>query len=715
MLLLTLLSVFVLGQEPQADAPRGQRRALLIGINDYVNPDIPDLRGCVNDVALIEHVLERRYGFEEVRVLRDREATRAAILRELQRVVDATDRDDFLFVHYSGHGSQQQDQSGDEAQDGLDETLVACDSRSGDVPDILDDEIDAILSGLRTSNAVISFDACHSGTGTRALSELRTRDVPPDPRAALYRRGDDVGTRGGAARYLAITSALARERALDGPVDGTAHGLFSLALGRVLAEQPLPGEGARRRASVAECERMVIAGYRDIVDALGCTHRASTPAFELIGFDDDVAGQRRRLEGALLPAPRPGRGARFPWLAVQGDGKTWFLEGADARGVTPGSCWAIFAPGEASFERGALAWGEVGAVRGGRAALTLRGGADLQRSFADCRAVRIAPARDAGAPRVRLELAGDDRARARDLLARLSPRAAVVADDAAGANFIFRRLDAGSGFVVLAGDETSAVAERATLDEAARVVARTLTASRLLALDNPTSSMRVRVCTDLVGGEVEDREIGVLRARRKPAADGYRVYRDGDPVEARNCLQVHVEADQDCYVTVVDVDAQGRVGLLFPNELSEESGWLPQGLVPAGLRVSIPDAVREDNAAGFLLPFLTAGSETIRVFATSDAATAERIRDAVRQAHRLQKEAPDDAAAVEDVLGALREELMRATFGLREIGVMGVGVVPNKPRRQPAEASATADEPAAAAGDWTAASINFRVAEHEER
>jgi hypothetical protein len=284
-----------------------------------------------------------------------------------------------------------------------------------------------------------------------------------------------------------------------------------------------------------------------------------------------------------------------------------------------------------------------------------------------------------------------------------------------GANFVMRRQDAGKGISVLGGDETSMISERATVDEAARVVARTLTAGRLLALDNPMSSMRVRLSTDLVGGEVEDREIGVMRARRKSGPDGYRVYREEDGIGARNCLQVHVEADQDCYVTLVNVDGQGRVGLLFPNSVSEEVGWMPQGLVPGGLRVSIPDAVREDCAAGFVLPLLSAGSETIRVFATSDLATAERIRAAVSEARRLQQEDPDAAAAVEDVLASLREDLVRATFAAREVGVMGVGVVANKPRAQASEATATSPTPGATDGDWVAASIAFRVLGNEEK
>lgn len=700
----------------QEGSPRGIRRALLIGIDDYRSPEIPDLRGCRNDVQLLRHVLDTRYGFDEIRLLLDAEATHDAILLELERSARATRSNDVLFVHFSGHGSQQPDQDGDEKDDGLDETLVAHDSRSGEVIDIVDDRIEDVLAAIETgAHVVVSVDACHSGTGTRDLTELRPRDVPPDPRTDRY-RSTSVRTRGGAP-HLAITSALARERALDGPVDGVPHGLFTRAFATALAEQPLQGERRDRRSSALELEGLAIDAYRDIVDRLGCAHRASTPKFELVGYRDPLE-QKRRWEAPLLPVPRPGKGARLCWLPVIGTTGSVRLIGGAALGATPGTCWAIFGPGETSFPFGrAIAWGTVTDADGTTARLALAGGDGEARSYDDCRAVRIAASDGAVAMRVKLALPLEDQQRARTLLKDLLPRAEVVpATPGQLASFVLTNRETGAGYEILAGDERTAVDTRDTLEAAARVMARSLTTSRLLALDNPTSTMRIRVWTDLVGGVVDDREIGILRARRKSGEDEYRTYREADGIGARNCLQLHLEADQPCYVSVVDVDGSGRIGLLFPNDLSEENGYLPQGFVPAGRRIDVPDAVAEDCAAGFLLPFLTPGSETIRVFATEDLATAERIREAVRTASAIQREEPLDSIAVEEVLTGLREDLI--AVAAREIGVMGVGVARNRPRRERAEEpSAGDDRPAAAdrpdgaagGGDWCAISIRFRV------
>lgn len=70
---------------------------------------------------------------------------------------------DSLVFHYSGHGSQQRNYSGEEA-DGFDETLCPLDFETQGM--IVDDEINAALvrplpPGVRL-HALI--DACHSGT-----------------------------------------------------------------------------------------------------------------------------------------------------------------------------------------------------------------------------------------------------------------------------------------------------------------------------------------------------------------------------------------------------------------------------------------------------------------------------------------------------------------------------------------------------------------------
>ena len=105
----------------------------------------------------------------------------------MNKIVKESGPNDVVYIHYSGHGSQVEDLNGDEPDDQLDETIVPQDGRTEGVPDITDDELEAILSQLKTSQAVVVLDSCHSGTATRGL-EVRVRSVPADDRVALYQK-----------------------------------------------------------------------------------------------------------------------------------------------------------------------------------------------------------------------------------------------------------------------------------------------------------------------------------------------------------------------------------------------------------------------------------------------------------------------------------------------------------------------------------------------
>ncbi len=174
--------------------------ALLIGINDY-HPDagVRSLRGCVNDVRAAARLLADLYGVpqENMVTLVDQAATRAAIEQAVQQHLiarahawlDPAAPQDVpppaFLLYFSGHGSQARDLSGQEP-DGMDETLVAYDSRTPGVFDLRDWELAAWLEELNAAsdNVTVILDCCHSGSGTRDLDEgeAPTRGVAPDLR-----------------------------------------------------------------------------------------------------------------------------------------------------------------------------------------------------------------------------------------------------------------------------------------------------------------------------------------------------------------------------------------------------------------------------------------------------------------------------------------------------------------------------------------------------
>ncbi len=196
--------------------------ALMVGITNYPNREtLNKIDGCANNVPLHADAL-RDYGFEDANVLRlaDGEATHQKIIDSFQtqlidraKAIKANNGEAVVVFYFCGHGSQYPDQDGDEA-DGLDETLVAYDSRSTSF-DILDDEIDDLKAELRryTTNATFILESCHSGTGTRGgeyiseQAEDDTRPRPPYKRRFPPTSDDDTATYSEIAASLSNRSA----------------------------------------------------------------------------------------------------------------------------------------------------------------------------------------------------------------------------------------------------------------------------------------------------------------------------------------------------------------------------------------------------------------------------------------------------------------------------------------------------------------------------
>lgn len=83
---------------------KGQYHALLIGVNDYADPSLDDLRFPVQDVARLRAVLTGRYTFEDSRVRLLTNPTRRAIVRALDELRQRVGPDDNVLIFYAGHG-----------------------------------------------------------------------------------------------------------------------------------------------------------------------------------------------------------------------------------------------------------------------------------------------------------------------------------------------------------------------------------------------------------------------------------------------------------------------------------------------------------------------------------------------------------------------------------------------------------------------------------
>ncbi len=171
------------------NSPASTKHALLIGINDYEGTGLDSLDGAVNDIELIKKVLWERYGFEEknIIVLKDKRARHKDIQNAFSKLGSVIQPGDFVYIHYSGHGSRAPNLNNDDEREGDDQTWVPYGARSGrfeglDNYDILDDELNAWLRPIfqKTRQVVFVADSCHSSSVTRG--DVVVRGGPSDVR-----------------------------------------------------------------------------------------------------------------------------------------------------------------------------------------------------------------------------------------------------------------------------------------------------------------------------------------------------------------------------------------------------------------------------------------------------------------------------------------------------------------------------------------------------
>jgi hypothetical protein len=199
--------------------------AVLVGIDAYLAPNA--LRGCLNDIADLEHELVRARGFHStsIQVLRDADATAGAIRSTLTEAVRRLRVHDRFVFWYSGHGSQLV--RGDATTD------VICPHDFAFTPEtsVTVEDFHAIFSQIPAGvEAVWGSDSCHSGDldSARNVEARRFRRFagprPPAP-TAPPRTFHDVSTR--LAPIALIAACRSDQLSSEMRVDGRDCGVFT--------------------------------------------------------------------------------------------------------------------------------------------------------------------------------------------------------------------------------------------------------------------------------------------------------------------------------------------------------------------------------------------------------------------------------------------------------------------------------------------------------
>lgn len=150
--------------------------ALIIGIGKYTSAKVSPLAKPVNDANSMKLFVENNFiGEKKITLLTDEDATRKAILGQLNQVIKTVKKGDQFVFYYSGHGSQIPDKNHEEA-DGMDETIVSADADfyAGEWHNmIIDDELDTLLKQIEDKevDVLVISDACHSGSITKSTDK----------------------------------------------------------------------------------------------------------------------------------------------------------------------------------------------------------------------------------------------------------------------------------------------------------------------------------------------------------------------------------------------------------------------------------------------------------------------------------------------------------------------------------------------------------------
>lgn len=294
------------------------------------------LRGPENDAALMRRTLVETLAFapENVTTLAgwpespESRPTLRNILAALSRLTEAARPGDRVVLYFAGHGVQQADADGDEA-DGLDEVFLPADASRFDssgaaVPNGLsDDEIGRRVAAIRGKGAFVwlVMDTCHSGTMLRGGDGgVRFRRLDPEllgapPEGSRTERrnrkkssASELSSLDGVVAFYATQSfQLAPEMKLPaGDPDAGMHGLLTwqvashlarsggalsfreLAARVVHAYQALPYDGAMPLVE-GDVSRKVAPNAPSLDASLFLTRRAggeiALPAGTLVGID----------------------------------------------------------------------------------------------------------------------------------------------------------------------------------------------------------------------------------------------------------------------------------------------------------------------------------------------------------------------------------------------------------------------------------------------
>jgi len=132
--------------------------AIIVGVNNYRDPNIPDLNFCIADAQDIMNTLLNSTMWSKENIIYLPDATKTDIENAIENVRVKIVPDSLILFYFSGHGLL--------SEDGSRAYICPADSIGSVISfanDIEDDELERWLDGIPTSRRCVILDTCHSG------------------------------------------------------------------------------------------------------------------------------------------------------------------------------------------------------------------------------------------------------------------------------------------------------------------------------------------------------------------------------------------------------------------------------------------------------------------------------------------------------------------------------------------------------------------------
>jgi hypothetical protein len=192
-------------QPPIAVLPsKAKRWALIIGIDNYRDPQISALKGSDNDARMLADALVRYAGVPQDQVIvlatdqpKERQPTRVNILRRLSNLASVVPRDGLLLISFAGHGMERNGQG----------YLLPSDAQLSDDISFLEETAISVsrmkerIKAMGVGQVIILLDACRNDPGGRADA--------PNPLTAAYARAFNFDVRNREVQAFATLYATA--------------------------------------------------------------------------------------------------------------------------------------------------------------------------------------------------------------------------------------------------------------------------------------------------------------------------------------------------------------------------------------------------------------------------------------------------------------------------------------------------------------------------